>query len=295
MQVQQPEVQHMQVQQPEVQHADPGHLLAQDTPLVNFQLMLQEQGVPFFAGVPPPLSNLADSPMQAWTDSISDNSSSSVENMDLDVLGSVQINSFSLNNASFQDLHAEIWARVTLVKALVNSTPSPMTDGKFLSIQMQVPTSVLFEMVHEFLNLTNGRKVARTASSLGPLSIPDTEVIEQIDSIAHVGQKRKKVSIAMPESTLQVRRSPRTNKYDGFKPRNDSDTKTVKSKVKPRKDPSKQKATADTPAAPSNSAVTPIPVLQSIGINLCGIPPTEVSSQKLLSPLQEGSSSDSSA
>jgi hypothetical protein len=74
--------------------------------------------------------------MQAWTDSISDNSSSSVENMDLDVLGSVQINSFSLNNASFQDLHAEIWARVTLVKALVNSTPSPMTDGKFLSIRM---------------------------------------------------------------------------------------------------------------------------------------------------------------
>jgi hypothetical protein len=99
----------------------------------------------------------------------------------------------------------------------------------------------------------------------------------------------------MPESTLQVRRSPRTNKYDGFKPRNDSDTKTVKSKVKPRKDPSKQKANADTPAAPSTSAVTPIPVLQSIGINLCGIPPTEVSSQKLLSPLQEGSSSDSSA
>ena len=41
-----------------------------DPPVVNFQAILAEQGVPFQAGVPPPPSNLADSPMQAWTDSI---------------------------------------------------------------------------------------------------------------------------------------------------------------------------------------------------------------------------------
>jgi hypothetical protein len=96
---------------------------------------------------------------------------------------------------------------------------------------------------------------------------------------------------------MQVRRSPRTNKYDGFKPKNDSDTKTVKSKVKPRKNPTIQRATADASATTSTTvpADTPIHVLQAVGINLCGIPPDKVSPKKLLSSLQEESSSDSSA
>jgi hypothetical protein len=261
--------------------------------------MLQEQGVPFYAGVPPPATNLTDSPMQAWIDSISDSSSSFVDIMDLDVLGSIQINSFNLNSASFHDMHAQIWARITLVKAIVNSTPSPSTDGKILSIQIQLPSSVLFEMVHEFMYLSNGRKVARRDTTFAPLRILYNVTEEQVDSNVPVGQKRNKALLEVPESTMQVRRSPRTNKYDGFKPRNDSNTKTVKSKVKPRKNPTIQRATADASATATTSttvpADTPIPVLQAVGINLCGIPPDKVSPKKLLSSLQEESSSDSSA
>ena len=39
-------------------------------PLFNFQAMLAEQGVPFFAGLPPPDNNVADSPMQAYHESM---------------------------------------------------------------------------------------------------------------------------------------------------------------------------------------------------------------------------------
>ena len=38
-------------------HAEP--------PVVNFQAILAEQGVPFFVGVPPTPSNLSNCPMQA--------------------------------------------------------------------------------------------------------------------------------------------------------------------------------------------------------------------------------------
>ena len=37
----------------------------------NFQAVLAKQGVPYHAGVTPQRTNTADSPMQAWTDSIS--------------------------------------------------------------------------------------------------------------------------------------------------------------------------------------------------------------------------------
>jgi hypothetical protein len=173
--------------------------------------------------------------MQAWTYNITDSSSSSADNMDLDVLGSIQINSFSLNSASFQDMHVEIWARLTQVKAIVNSSPSALTDGKFITVQIQLPSSVLFEMVHEFVSLSNGRKVARMDVTHDPLRIFDTTTEDHVDNNVSVGQKRKKTLLEAPVNTLQVRRSPRCNKYAGFKPRNDSDTTTVKSKVKPRK------------------------------------------------------------
>jgi hypothetical protein len=49
-----------------------------------------------------------------------------------------------------------------------------------------------------------------------------------------VGQKRKKSSLVLAPTYTT---SHRSNKYAGFKPKNDFNTKTIKSKVKPRKDP----------------------------------------------------------
>ena len=53
--------------------------------------MLADQVVTFEAGLPPPASNLSDSPMQAWTDSISspDTASSKVDDANLVVFTAI--------------------------------------------------------------------------------------------------------------------------------------------------------------------------------------------------------------
>jgi hypothetical protein len=95
-----------------------------------------------------------------------------------------------------------------------------------------------------------------------------------------------------------VRRSSRCNKYDGINPKNFSHTKGAKSKVKPRKSPvNSVSVTKDSSASAEvddgrlvttePAGPTPIPVLQSIAINLCGVPPEELSPKKLLAKLQE--------
>jgi hypothetical protein len=65
------EIQHV-VQVPLQQQQELGHqemdVEMQGPPLFNFQTLLAEQGVPFYAGLPPARNNIADSPMQAWTD-----------------------------------------------------------------------------------------------------------------------------------------------------------------------------------------------------------------------------------
>jgi hypothetical protein len=113
--------------------------------------------------------------------------------------------------------------------------------------------------------------------------------------------KRKKMSakeaLQAPDCTTQVRRSSRCNKYNGFKPKNISDTKNAKSKVKSRKIPSvplpvttdiilqeEAEFQGNTDQIP---LVTPVPVLQAIGINLCGVPPEELSPKELMASLQE--------
>jgi hypothetical protein len=98
------------------------------------------------------------------------------------------------------------------------------------------------------------------------------------------GQKRK---MEVPSDTTMVSRSPRQNKYDGFKVHLVSDTKVIKSKVMPRKVPAikftaKDKGKKVLQNEEEDYAPTPVPVLQSIGVNLCGLHPSDVSSQKLL-------------
>jgi hypothetical protein len=112
-----------------------------------------------------------------------------------------------------------------------------------------------------------------------------------------VGQKWKKTSLPAPICTTQVRRSTRCNKYDGFKPKNLSDSKATKSKVKPRKIPiainlvpSDEDDAADPLLLDNDINVpdfTPIPVLHAIGVNLCGVPPEEISPQKLMEIVPE--------
>ena len=100
------------------------------------------------------------------------------------------------------------------------------------------------------------------------------------------------------ECTSQVRRSARGNRYKGFRPQNLSDAKAVKSKVKPRKIPEVPRIAADDEMMQTNVQKTeipedtPIPVLQAIGINLCGVPLEELSEEKLMDSPQNDKSED---
>ncbi|KAM0874177.1 hypothetical protein ACQ4PT_037644 [Festuca glaucescens] len=159
-------VQHMQVPDqvvhPIQEDNNIPHLmqLLQDPPLYNFQHVLAEQGVHFSAGVHPPHNSLTDSPMQAWNDSISSSSSSGGSGMSIDAFDAFQINSFTVN--SFTNMHAEIWARISLVKAVINSfsLPSVNDNSRYLSISVELPQPVLFEMMGEYLSLTQNRELS---------------------------------------------------------------------------------------------------------------------------------------
>jgi hypothetical protein len=73
---------------------------------------------------------------------------------------------------------------------------------------------------------------------------------------------------------------------------NISEKKHVASKVKPRKDPTVLLKIDD--GGPSNAipVETSVPAIQAIAVNLCGVPPDDVSTNKLLAPLQEEDDSD---
>jgi hypothetical protein len=287
--------------------------MLQEAPLYNFQHILAEQGVHFSAGVHPSVHGLTDSPMQAWHDSISSSSSGGSE-MSIDVLDAFHINSFTVD--SFSHMHSEIWARITLVKAIINSVdqPSIQDNSKYLSISVDFPRQVLFEMVREFARLTQDREIASALAlpeiplMINSLSSVDNSMSMTSTSLdAHStssssaplsgkGRKRKQVMQAQaPECTTQVRRSPRGNKYNGFKPRNDSEKKPVASKVKPMKDPTILLKIDDDGPSNATPAETLVPTIQAIAVNLCGVPPDEVSPKKLLASLQEEDDSDNSA
>jgi hypothetical protein len=105
--------------------------------------------------------------------------------------------------------------------------------------------------------------------------------------------KGKGQLLTEPECTSQVRRSSRSNNYDGFNHKNLSEARATKSKVKQRKIPTVQQKIRKPKKLPKNTiiqydpsvmAATPIPVLQAIGVKMCGVPPEEIDEGKLLAP-----------
>jgi hypothetical protein len=96
--------------------------------------------------------------------------------------------------------------------------------------------------------------------------------------------------------TIQLRRSARSNKYNGFRVPPPSDKKPVASKVKPRKEPfvhCSSHATAPSSATRNGkvSQVVPPPTaihtIQSIATNMCGMHPSQISTHKLLASHEE--------
>jgi hypothetical protein len=196
-----------------------------------------------------------------------------------------------------------------------------LDNAFFFESIVKFDASVMFELFGErFLSLQNKKRAVKSLllhpfdmgnldaseETYQTLSSSDmiTEILEDIPLTTSagvtlvVGKKRKKTTAQIadpPTCTTQVRRSSRCNKYDGFKPKNISDTKPIKSKVKPRKGTSALNC-CQTEENPDDiilaqgippPAHTPIPVMQSIGINLCGVPPDDISPQKLLASVKE--------
>ena len=95
-----------------------------------------------------------------------------------------------------------------------------------------------------------------------------------------------------PLDTTAVRRSTRSNKYDGFKVHQITDVKQNRSRVKARVTPTVRAismAVAPIQALPEECPPpTPIRDLQQVGIH-CGIAPDDLSEDKLLAAQQTAS------
>lgn len=100
-----------------------------------------------------------------------------------------------------------------------------------------------------------------------------------------------------PLDCSNLRRSTRSNKYDGFKINQPIDSRQHKSKVKNRVVPSAgpahaQAQTASEEMTEETPPPTTVPVLQAVGIQLCAVPEDELIVEALLKA-PEGSSSSS--
>jgi hypothetical protein len=267
------------------------------------------QGVPFHAGFHPSDTVLADSPMQAYNENVSDTDSHIMIQIVFVHDSFYAANATALNSLAKSTLHSYCMPQLKFDNAY------------FFAPTVKFDASALFELFGEKFIFHQNKKRVGKALLLHPFSADSLDVTEEtrralIPSVMDtemtdyallndsavvtlaIGQNRKKSSAQTadpPSCTTQVRRSFRCNKYDGFKPKNISDTKIAESKVKPRKVTSTlnichtEESSDAVILAQGNPppAHTPIPVMQSIGINLCGVPPEDLSPKKLMASVQE--------
>lgn len=108
-----------------------------------------------------------------------------------------------------------------------------------------------------------------------------TEVVGDMpETVTHKGKKKKAQVVIDP---AELRRSTRTNRYDGFKPPSMNEGRQVKSKVKPRNIATTPDVKTSTSAIPADvPPPTPITTIQQIGTIKCGIPAEDPEASKLL-------------
>jgi hypothetical protein len=125
------------------------------------------------------------------------------------------------------------------------------------------------------------------------LDVPET-------SAAAASRKRARPT---PTSVALLRRSPRSNKYQGFKQQLITDKQSRKSQVKPSTvinieplPPSDSNVLpvdtiiSDAPRAEPGDQVpppTPVHVLQQVAVNLCGVPEEEITQELLQAPPED--------
>jgi hypothetical protein len=181
--------------------------------------------------------------------------------MMIDEQNVLQINTVILAEGTFENLHAELWAKITMARAAMNTSSSPdalMDNCRFLSFSIQISASMLHEMIGELFSLHQGRRVSRRVSEQdSPSTVPGisphapASFMNMQLALPDVGQKRKGISTeastsATPICTTMVRRSTRSSRFQGFRTKNLSEAKPVISKVKPRKIPTMKEINSQT-------------------------------------------------
>ena len=124
-------------------------------------------------------------------------------------------------------------------------------------------------------------------SSSSPLIPPSAVVVAPGGASSHRGK------VQAPECEISLRRSARSNKYDGFWVHALTDTKKKQSKVKPCHTPSAPSLVIirelDAEAGQEIPPPTPIQVIQQVGVQKCAIPPEELTEAALLGSKEAGS------
>jgi hypothetical protein len=235
--------------------------------------------------------------MNAWNEMLSDHSSGSTETLHI-ITGN---NDLDVAESSAQ---GEARARITAAQQDGEIPPTFMIARAVL-INMQQPNIHLFaksltesalpplKLIKTFLSdeismygkdvFVKDRRVARklcfedSPAADSAMVLVDPSELSQPISV----QKEVKEKVRV---TTAVRRSPRNNIYKGFKVNMPTDSRKRKSKVVSRIVPDASFTPPKDVIEPARDEVpppTPIPILQKIGVNICGITHEELEKDKL--------------
>jgi hypothetical protein len=237
--------------------------------------------------------------MNAWNEMMSDHSSESTETLHI-ITGD--------NDLDVAESSAQGEARARFTNAQNDDeVPPTFMIARTVLVNLQQPNIHIFakslfdtalpplKCIKTFLSdetsmygkelLVKDRRVARklffddSPATDSALVLCDPSESSQSFAVCKEGKAKVKVTTA-------VRRSPRNNIYKGFKVNMPTDSKKRKSKVMSRIVPDAsftppkdifEPPRDDSPVPPP----TPIPILQKIGVNICGIPPEELEKDKL--------------
>jgi hypothetical protein len=276
---------------------------------VNYQQILREHRALFTDGIEPIGNITAYSPLSAWNDMISENSSASDATLQI-ITGDHDIAESSAQGAARalaisgrQDDAEEIPPTFMIARSVLIHMQQPnlfinarsLKDAVFPSLNL---IKTFFSTMHNVVKNVPDRRVARKlcfddSPFMGSDLVSDASVIEyeSRQDMAVVSVKRVRATHKnQAQITTTVRRSPRNNIYKGFKVNMPTDSRKMRSKVSARiipdvtSTPSKDVLDTEEMDSPPVPPPTPIPVLQKIGVNICGIPAEELKKEHLEKP-----------
>ncbi|KAM0854499.1 hypothetical protein ACQ4PT_050385 [Festuca glaucescens] len=180
----------------------------------------------------------------------------------------------------------------------INSTPTPV---RILIHPIWGPIQDTYENPLAIVPFQpQGMPPSAPHASQLPLVPSDPQFDVPETSAAAASRKRPRQT---PTRVALLRRSPRSNKYQGFKQQLNTDKQTRKSHVKPspmiNMEPLPRSEsnvlpvntpTNDEPRADHDDQVpppTPVQVLQQVAFNLCGVPEEEVTQELLQAPPED--------